>query len=383
VLDFTSSLYLGFGHASSDLPAWPQLTLGKPAALEELPGIPPLERELASLTGCEEALVAPSTLHLFWDLFAILASRNTSIFLDRGSYPIAQWGVERAAALGVQVRSFPQHDVEALTWALSKAGRTRPVIVTDGLCPSSGAHAPLADYADCAAAQGGVLVVDDTQALGVFGPSTGASSPYGEGGGGSLKKFGLRHPGIVVVSSLAKAFGVPIAMLGGSARLVQKFRENSKTRMHCSPPSATEVGAACHALEENRRVGEALRSKLGQRVAYFRRVLKSQGVLASRSLFPVQPLRLPEDMDVRAFYRDLFTRGIKAVLLSDSRGTDAHCSFVLTARHRLVDIDKALEVLERAIAIARGDKRREMQWVKQNQRAGRVLPLNLRAPLNT
>jgi len=351
VLDFTSSLYLGFEHPSSDLPAWPQLTLGKPAALEVLPGIPRLERELASLAGCERALVAPSTLHLFWDLFAIMAHRDLNIFLDRGSYPIARWAVERAAAAGVPVRTFPQHDVKALLWALSNAGRARPVIVTDGFSPSSGAAAPLADYADFAVSRGGLLVVDDTQALGVFGPSPALSTPYGKGGGGSLQKFGLRHPGIVVVSSLAKAFGVPIAMLGGSAALIEKFLENSKTRMHCSPPSAAEVWAACHALKENRRVGEALRSKLGQLVACFRRGLKSLGLLASRSLFPVQPLRLPQDMDVRAFYQELLERGIQPVLHSGSGSSNVQCSFVLTARHRLTDIDKALEALVHAIAI--------------------------------
>jgi 8-amino-7-oxononanoate synthase len=265
VLDFTSSLYLGFEHASSDMPAWPQLTLGKPAALEVLPEIPRLERELASLAGCEQAVVGPSTLHLFWDLFGILANRDVSIFLDRGAYPIARWGVEKAAASGVRVRTFPIRNVMALRWALNDAGRTRPVIVTDGFSPTSGAAAPLADYAELARSGGGLLVVDDTQALGVFGPSPEVGSPYGKGGGGSLRKFGLETAGIVVVSSLAKAFGVPIAMLGGSAALVEEFRENSQTRVHCSPPSAADVAAACHALKENRRVGDALRSRLGQR----------------------------------------------------------------------------------------------------------------------
>ena len=32
--DFTSALYLGMRHAAQSLPAWAELTLGKPAALE-------------------------------------------------------------------------------------------------------------------------------------------------------------------------------------------------------------------------------------------------------------------------------------------------------------------------------------------------------------
>ena len=63
MLDFTSALYLGFEHASWTLTAWDRLTLGKPAALEEIAGAPPVQRELAALTGCERVLLGSSTLH--------------------------------------------------------------------------------------------------------------------------------------------------------------------------------------------------------------------------------------------------------------------------------------------------------------------------------
>jgi 8-amino-7-oxononanoate synthase len=364
VLDFTSSLYLGFEHPSFTLPAWTQLTLGKPAALEELPEIPPLERELALLAGCEQAVVGPSTLHLFWDLFGILAHRDVRIFLDGGSYPIARWGVERAAASQVPVIVFPQQDVRALRKALTGSGSgARPVIVTDGFYPGSGTPAPLAEYAECAVSRGGLLVVDDTQAFGIFGPARGTSSPYGKGGGGSLQTLGLRHPGIIVISSLAKAFGVPIAMLGGTEAVVDEFRKNSSTRMHCSPPPAAVIAAAYHALAENRRIGETLRSRLAQRVSYFRRGLKSYGVLLSGSLFPVQPLRMCRAGDGRAVYQHLLERGIQTVLHGGSRN-DARCSFVVTARHRPTDIDKALEALVDALPakMATEKKGSESQW---------------------
>jgi len=135
------------------------------------------------------------------------------------------------------------------------------VIVTDGYCPLRGTHAPLADYASCAAAGNGLLIVDDTQALGVFGRPAEPVVPYGSGGGGSLRRQNLRDSGIVVVSSLAKAFGVPVAMLGGSREFVQSFRENSATLVHCSPPSAAAISATLRALRLNRRSGDILRRR--------------------------------------------------------------------------------------------------------------------------
>src|SRR5258708_5808095 len=100
MLDFTSVLYPGFRHAHSTLRPWAQLTTGRPAALEPAPEALALEQDLAQLLGCERAVLAPSTLHLFWDLIDVLTRDHVAIYTDAGTYPTARWGVERAAAKG-------------------------------------------------------------------------------------------------------------------------------------------------------------------------------------------------------------------------------------------------------------------------------------------
>jgi 8-amino-7-oxononanoate synthase len=362
MLDFTSALYLGFEHASWSLPGWDRLTLGKPAALEEIAGAPQVQRDLAALTGCERVLLGSSTLHLFCDLFAMVARRNVTIWMDEATYPIARWGADRAAAAGVPVRRFPHHDAAALRRQLNAEPARRPVIVTDGFCPVRGRHAPLREYARCAAARDGLLVVDDTQALGVFGRRAGSGtktmSPYGSGGGGSLQYFDLcnsdsrnrdareaefGYAEIVVVSSLAKAFGAPVAMLGGSRAFVERFHESSATLVHCSPPSAAVIAAAQRALQLNQKVGDALRRRLIERVIRFRRGLA--GLLATDSLFPVQSLKLAGQIDARALHRELLGRGIRSVLHRESRTGRPRISFVMTARHEIREIDWAVDSL--------------------------------------
>ncbi len=343
MLDFTSALYLGFEHASRSLPGWERLTLGKPAALQEVPGALQAERELAALTGCERVLLGSSTLHLFCDLFAMLAKWNVTIWIDEATYPIARWGSDRAAALGVPVHLFAHHNAAALRRALGKSRAARPVIVTDGYCPLRGTRAPLLDYASCAAARDGWLIVDDTQALGVFGRRVESTDPYGSGGGGSLQYFNLRDPGVVVVSSMAKAFGAPVAILGGSQAFVEMFRENSATLVHCSPPSAAAISALHRALQLNRRFGDLLRCRLAERVARFRRGLR--GLHAVDTLFPVQPLKLPGRIDPHSVYRELLGLGVRSVLHRDSSDGGPRISFVLTARHRLSEIDHAVASL--------------------------------------
>ncbi len=49
MLDFTSALYLGLRHGSRSLAPWDQLTLGTPAALEELPAAIALGQRVAEL----------------------------------------------------------------------------------------------------------------------------------------------------------------------------------------------------------------------------------------------------------------------------------------------------------------------------------------------
>src|SRR5262249_55772568 len=189
-------------HPSASLAPWDALTLGRPAALVEPPGADALAAELADLQGCEAATLLPSTLHLFWDLFRVIAGEQTAILCDAGSYPIARWGAERMAGLGRPIRTFPHHDVAALARLvrrLARAGRG-PIIVGDGYCPSCGKPAPVAAYAELARRADGHLVLDDTQAMGILGESPCSANPYGTGGGGSLRWHGTFGPHIVVGS---------------------------------------------------------------------------------------------------------------------------------------------------------------------------------------
>jgi 8-amino-7-oxononanoate synthase len=345
MLDFTSSLYLGLQHPSWSLPAWDSLTLGKPAALEEAPGATAVEWELAALTGCDDVMLGTSTLHAFFDLFALLAGPRTAVFIDQSSYPVARWAAKHSTgSTGILSRS---HDAEELRSALSRVRGIRPIIVTDGISPAAGSLAPFAQYAHLASQRGGLVLVDDTQALGVFGARPSRSHPYGVDGGGSLRSAGIHSEEVVLVSSLAKAFGVPVAMVGGSRQLMARLRSNSLTRTHCSPPSRAVIEAAAQALCLNERYGEALRARLARNVATFRRGLNSLGLAASQSLFPVQPLRLAGNFAV-AVHSKLLQYGVRAVLQRCSSSGE-QLSFLITACHTPQQIGNAIDALAHAI----------------------------------
>ena len=353
MLDFTSALYLGFQHPSGSLRPWARLTAGVPAALAAPSGAAGVARALAALQGCGAATLTTSTLHLFWDLFLILGGEGgVAIHVDEEAYPIARWGVERAACRGVPVASFSHHDADGMEAAARVAGRRglRPLVVTDGVCPGCGRVAPLGAYLEVVRRLGGRVVVDDTQALGVLGAGPGPGAPYGRGGGGSPRWHGVAGPELLVAASLAKGFGVPLAALSGAGEVIGRFEAQSQTRAHASPPSVAAVRAAERALALNRLRGDTLRHRLARLVRHFRARLADLGLTAHGGLFPVQTLAPARALDWVAVHARLLERGVRTVLHRPRPTAGPRLSLLITARHRLVDIDTAVDALAEATA---------------------------------
>jgi 8-amino-7-oxononanoate synthase len=347
LLDFTSVLYLGMWHSSRSLKPWRRLTTGAPAALTPPPGSGAVAAALAELVGTAGAQLGTSTLHLFWDLFGILARREVSVFLDAGAYPIARWGLERVVARGVPVRAYRHHDAAALGAMLRVASRDGrlPIVVADGFCPGCGRFAPLAAYRELLRRRRGLVLLDDTQALGIFGePDDGGGSPYGRGGGGVLRLSGERGDDLLVVSSLGKAFGAPIAFVGGSEEWMETIDKESAVRVHCSPPSAAAIHAAAHALALNRRDGDGARALLADRVRWLKQELAQAGLRSHGGLFPVQRVELPPDAEPQEVRDALARSGIQTVVLAP-RCDEHRLVFVLTARHRKEQITLAVRAL--------------------------------------
>lgn len=352
MLDFTSALYLGMRHPSEALEPWEQFTTGVPAALATPTRARTLAAALADLQGCEQATLGTSTLHLFWDVFGMLAGEGMAIYMDDGIYPIARWGIERAAAQGVRVRSFPHHDGKTLRRLLERdiSSHLRPVVVVDGYCPGCARPAPLVDYWKSAREFGGYLIMDDTQAFGVFGRGPGNGLPYGSGGGGMLRWHKLEDRHVLVISSLAKGFGVPVAVLAGSRWAIECFERQSETSTHCSPPSNAVLNALANALALNRGCGDAVRRRLSSLVGHFRRRLRAVGLTATGGLFPVQTIDALPTGQTAEIHESLAGMGVKAILRRDRCRPGVLLSFILNARHTPAMIDLAVRRLAHATA---------------------------------
>jgi 8-amino-7-oxononanoate synthase len=305
---------------------------------------------LAGLTGSERATVTRSTLHAFWDFGGMVPTSGRMIYLDAGAYPIARWGVDRAACRGVPCRTFPHHDSHGLARMVERDTRPglRPIVVSDGWCAGCGAT-PVSEYLDIARCHRGHLVLDDTQALGVLGCSPGPSHPYGRGGGGSLRLNWRGGPGVILIASMAKGFGVPLAFVGGEGHAVDRFEAGSETRVHSSPPSFADLHAASRALILNATRGDARRRRLAGLVAHFREGLSALGLKTTGGLFPIQTLDDMSGRKAEAVHRLLLELGVKTVLLRPACRAEPVVTFLITAHHSPAAIDAAVRALDRAV----------------------------------
>jgi 8-amino-7-oxononanoate synthase len=346
-LDFTSSLYLGLRHPAEALTPFRQLTTGVPAGVRSPVEAEELAASLARLMGCSAAILGTSTLHIFWDLFRILCRRQSGLLIAGEIYPIALWGAERAAALGVpidRVAALDPGQVSRRAQAWSRRG-IRPIIVTDGVFFPEGRIAPLCSYSRIATASGGLLVIDDTQGLGILGNDPAASSPYGLGGGGSFRFHDLSGPHLVGVCSLAKALGVPVAVLAGSGPMVRAFASRSATRQHSSPPSMAVLAAGIRAISINRRCGEDLRARLLDNIRRFRHLLAGVGLRPAGGLMPVQTLSFGSE-EAGAVDAGLARAGIRALVAPEPGLSGGRIIFVITAKHEPIDLERAALALK-------------------------------------
>ncbi|MHA4846484.1 aminotransferase class I/II-fold pyridoxal phosphate-dependent enzyme [Flavitalea antarctica] len=340
MIDFTSSLYLGMKHSSAELPGWKQLTSGAPSALYEFEQSKQITAKVALMQGLSSGITSPSTLHLYWDLYGFLGTKRIVVFIDEKIYPVSKYGIERLIVKKIPVRSFRHFDIFHLGQLIKSCLPTNsiPVILTDGWCPQCGKPAPVKDYLEILRPFGGKTILDDSQSFGILGKRINNTCPYGKGGGGILKWLNLQDPNVVTINSLAKGFGVPMAVMSGSVDFIQTFKKYSETRIHSSPVSAAHLNAALNALMINDSLGDQKRNRLWKNVLLFRNELTGFGVSANGGIFPVQNINQSNGEKITALHEKLIAYGVRTALTSPHLEPHPVISVIVRSDHSENDL---------------------------------------------
>jgi 8-amino-7-oxononanoate synthase len=356
LLDFTSSNYLGLAHdprVRSRAAAAIQecgVSIATPRLLATGPLTAQLEAALAGLVRREAALIFPSTLHAAHDVLALLGSGSRTFVIDEHAYPISLSAARAIAWPNGTIRRFRHNDLNSLAQAI--AATQNAVVICDGFDPLSGTPAMLREIGRSAASTGATVCVDDAHGLGILGADPTAAMPYGYGGSGIVRFSGADPGNIAHVSSLSKAFGVPLAFAAGPSRFIDELRMTSSSVIHSSPPASPLVAAALATLQINATIGDDLRHRLLSNVRCFRAGARRLELpLTTSSPFPIQSIALSTPRTALTVGSRLHELGVRPVLAlhPDDAPSGAALHFVITALHTARDIDDALDAFDAAI----------------------------------
>jgi 8-amino-7-oxononanoate synthase len=233
-----------------------------------------------------------------------------TIFVDAASHYSVYDAIRALGKETIKFSHLDSGDMAAKLSAHASKAR-RPVIVTDGVFPSTGAIAPLDEYAEVMKLYpDAILCIDDSHAVGVLGPN----------GRGTFDHFGLRGPQFCLAGTLSKAFGGFGGFVAGSAGLAEKIKEHAKLMVGASAPPIPAAAAACEGL---RLLGTQpeFRQALWQNVRQLRGALAGIGINTPDTNVPIVSFSATadlEDVSRELEHRDILVRYVAPRGYSDA-----------------------------------------------------------------
>ncbi|WMP19415.1 aminotransferase class I/II-fold pyridoxal phosphate-dependent enzyme [Thiothrix lacustris] len=269
--DFASCNYLGM-----DL--HPDVINSIPAALDKWgvhpswtravasPGLyPELEQELADLLGSPTTLVFPSIHLLHLGVLPMLAGFNGVILKDNAAHHSIYEACLRSQADGIEWLEFAHNDLADLERKLS---RYRPeqskIIAIDGVYSMSGEFPPLPEMSALAKKYNALIYVDDAHGVGVIGENPTEDMPYGHGGCGIVKYFGLDYEAdrIIYVGGLSKSFSSYGAFITCFDQAMKSRLSLAGPFVFSGPSPVASLASALAGLKVNRTEGERMRRQV-------------------------------------------------------------------------------------------------------------------------
>ncbi len=349
VVSFTSSDYLGLAtHEASKKAAiaaietWGVGVASTRVAAGTLSLHAELETAVAALVGTEDALVYPSGHHASTGLFESLVGDRDYVFCDDMMRPSLADGIRLSRA---RAYAYRNDDMEHLEDRLkrSRAARFR-VIATDGVFPATGKIANLEAIYALASKYRAMVVVDDSQGVGILGGGKGAH-------GGLTLKDGID----VVTGSFGAALGGGAGgFVAGKSTVIAWLRQTSRAHLASTAlsPAASAVARSCIELVQRE---PGLRRALDANLETFKAAMAKDAGLLVDITHPAISVLVRNAVSAQRltdylFRNDIFVIGYCHPVVPEG---EARISIRITARH-------TQEQLERA-AKAIGDGMKELQ----------------------
>jgi len=294
-----------------------------------------LERAVARFFATEDAVVFSSGYLGNLILLQAIAQDFHRYFIDANAHS----SVTDAAAIlpRERVHAFAHFDPAGLAGTLRsylRAGE-RPLVLTDGIFPSTGEMAPLAAYRPLIEPAGGAILVDDAHGVAVVGPT----------GKGTTEERSLPPAMVFTTGTLSKGFGTFGGFVAGSRDLAERIRAHSLAFIGSTGMTIPLAAAGLRSIEILETTPSMITS-LRIRVARVRDAARALGFSMPDSPAPIVSVRHSDEARNSALREAILAAGIYPPFIRyPGAPAGGHFRFTLSSAHSDEEVERLLETL--------------------------------------
>jgi len=292
-----------------------------------------LEQRLSEFLGTDDTILFSSCFDANGGLFEALLDEHDAVISDQLNHASIIDGIRLCKARRLRFANGAMDELEA---RLEEAADARHrLIATDGVFSMDGYLARLDRICELAERHDALVMVDDSHAVGVVGPT----------GRGTPEHHDVVERVDILTGTLGKAIGgASGGYVSGRGEIVELLRQRSRPYLFSNSVAPPVVAASIRALELIETSAE-LRDRLRENTAHFRTRMTELGFDLLPGEHPIVPVMIGDEVTAAAFSARLVELGVYAVSFSFPvvpRGT-ARIRTQMSAAHTIADLDFALE----------------------------------------
>jgi len=293
-----------------------------------------LEARLSRFLGTEDTILYSSCFDANGGLFETLLGAEDAVISDELNHASIIDGVRLSKAQRFRYKNNNMDDLERCL--KDTVGARFKLIATDGVFSMDGYLANLPAICDLADKYDAMVMVDDSHAVGFMGPD----------GGGTPDHFGVRDRIDIITGTLGKALGgASGGYTSGKAPVIEYLRQRSRPYLFSNTLAPVITATSIAVLDLLERDGKAMRAKLHDNSAYFRKKMEEHGFDLLPGEHPIIPVMLYDAALAGRFAEEMLKLGVYVVGFSYPvvpQGR-ARIRTQMSCTHEKHHIDKAID----------------------------------------
>jgi glycine C-acetyltransferase len=241
-----------------------------------------LEKSISEFFRSEATILYTSCFDANAGLFEVLLGAEDAVISDALNHASVIDGIRLCKAQRYRYANNDMAELKARLEEARAAGAKRVMVATDGVFSMDGIVAQIDKICDLADEYEAMVMVDDSHATGFFGPT----------GRGSVEHCGALGRVDVITSTLGKAMGGGSGgFTTGRQEIVDLLRQRSRPYLFSNTLAPGIVSAALKTVAMLSAT-TALRDRLADNTAYFRKAMTDAGFNIVPGEHPIVPIML-------------------------------------------------------------------------------------------